>query len=77
MADNLRTRIAAAIDTRCFRCARDDDACKRCQGLSRTAADAVIRELGLEVERGGTYEVGGKASSYRYVTDWKADNTPD
>jgi hypothetical protein len=37
-------------------------------------ADAVIRELRLEVERGSTYEIGGKATSYRYVTDWKADD---
>jgi hypothetical protein len=40
---------------------------------SNLMADAVIRELGLEVERGGTYEVGGKASSCRYVTDWMTD----
>jgi hypothetical protein len=36
-------------------------------------ADAVIRELRLEVERGSTYEIGGKATSYRYVTDWIAN----
>ncbi len=39
-------------------------------------ADAVIAELGLEEERGGTYEVGGEATSHRYVTDWEPDRQP-
>ena len=37
-------------------------------------ADAVIRELGLEIERGGTYAIGGEATSHRYVTEWKIND---
>jgi hypothetical protein len=61
----LRDRIAAAIDHRCFGCAVDDDACKRCQGLSRSAADAVIAEMGLRQETVGLI--------HRWVTDWQHD----
>jgi len=64
---DLRTRIAAAIDTRCFGCARDDDACKRCQGLSFTAADAVIRELGLTKK----LDANRSVPQFHYVTPWE------
>ena len=69
---DLRTRIAAAIDTRCFGCARDDDACKRCQGLSFTAADAVIAELGLQTHLAKRI-INGKPDQWvrRHVTDWE------
>ena len=51
MTDNLRDRIAAAIDHRRFGCAFDDDACKRCQALSCTYADEAIRELETHQQR--------------------------
>ncbi len=60
---DLRDRIIAAI--------RSEQT-----GTNEEIADAVIAELGLEEERGGTYEVGGEATSHRYVTDWEPDRQP-
>ena len=62
---DLRTRITTALQ---YAAGRQSS----WQGLLDCVAmaDAVIAELGLEVERGGTYEVGGEATSHRYITDW-------
>ena len=81
---DLRDRIAFAVEMHLegtqFRTIRDStpsglmpDEQQRIAGI---AADAVIAELGLEEERGGTYEVGGEATSHRYVTDWEPDRQP-
>jgi hypothetical protein len=64
---DLRTRIAAALE----RADKEPQPFDQGPVGYEYLADAVIRGLGLEVESGGTYEVGGKATSYRYVTDWK------
>ena len=70
---DLRTRIAAVladadgIPWDMWSKPSQDDA-------SLFRADAVIHELGLEIERGGTYAIGGEATSHRYVTDWKSDD---
>ena len=72
MSDDLRTRIAAAIYKGCDN--------RVSPGLSRQAADVVIREIGLRREghpsetitneQGATfYREGG----HRYVTEWIAD----
>jgi hypothetical protein len=68
MSDSLRDHIAATN----FKTIQEEwgmDA----QVLSLQLADAVIEALGLEVERGGTYAVGGEATSHRYITEWIAD----
>ena len=59
---DLRTRIAAAL--------------RHMTGdlTYEAMADAVIRELGLVIERGGTYAIGGEASSPGYVTEWKIND---
>lgn len=64
---DLRDRIICALLS--LRCDLEEP-CEDCRILACQDADAVIAELGLEVERGGTYEVGGEATSHRYVTDW-------
>jgi hypothetical protein len=78
MTDDLRTRIAKALYSRVQELGVPTPNWHSQPAAVHNAwyddADAVIRELGLEVERGGTYEVGGKASSYRYVTDWMTDD---
>ena len=55
MTDDLRTRIAAVIrrEVPCHPPAVD------------RIADAVIRKLGLEIDLGSTYDIGGKATSHR------------
>lgn len=60
MNDDLRTRIAAAIES--IRIQRDGDAVQM--------ADAVIRELALE--RQDHYDQD--CDYYRYATDWIAPN---
>jgi hypothetical protein len=63
---DLRTRIAVALKTQAeFR------------GIYKIAdfdfpflADAVIAELGLEIDLGNTYDIGGEATSYRYISKW-------
>jgi hypothetical protein len=83
---DLRTRIASAIYeasdeyTRKLMVNPRLPGCADVQGdrkpVTYVLADAVIAELGLEEERGGTYEVGGEATSHRYVTDWEPDRQP-
>ena len=81
MADDLRSRIAAAIYNAC------DDYTKKllvrpdCTGASElegdgkpvcyTLADAVIAELGLRIERWKTDDPRSLRGDWtRYVTDW-------
>lgn len=58
---DLRTRIAAAIYKGCDN--------RVSPGLSRQAADVVIREMGLRQER----KRHTHPSQYRYVTEWEND----
>jgi hypothetical protein len=83
MSDNLRDRIAKV-----FRQHDDFTGTCRCGWVPTSwetptngsplpqdlhLADAVIEALGLEVECGGTYAVGGEATSHRYITEWETD----
>lgn len=82
MSDNLRDRISVTQQAHIFcitECScghrfpweKSTEWRERAEwAWARHVADAVIEALGLEVERGGTYEVGGEATSYRYVTEW-------
>lgn len=66
MTDTLRTRIAAAIMDSCHGVFVDD---------AVHAADAVIRELGLEAENKSYFD--GMSPGYtmtRYVTEWSNDD---
>lgn len=61
MTDDLRDRIAAAIYKGCDN--------RVSPGLSRQAADVVIRELGLQRRTGWTED--GHRQAHRYVTEWE------
>ena len=64
---DLRTRIAAAIYKGCDN--------RVSPGLSRQAADVVIRELGLRLDSTcHIHDREGKQRCHRYVTEWIADD---
>lgn len=65
MTDTLRARIAAAIYKGCDN--------RVSPGLSRQAADVVIRELGLRREVDDRASFRMEPSRARYVTEWVAD----
>ena len=68
--DEVRNRIAATIfQVLAFRSSGESGLV-----VAQRAADAVMRDLALRVERGGFYEVGGEVSGWRLATDWRSDD---
>ena len=60
-SDDLRTRIAKVLDRHYY-------------NNTLSMADAVIRELDMQVEYDDVPASVGYIKAHRYVTDWKADD---
>jgi hypothetical protein len=68
--DEVRNRVAAIIFNAYALRNLDESALE----VAERAAAQALRELGIQVERGGFFEVGGGTSGWRLVTDWKSDD---